>query len=527
MGLLLNDSAAFPGYTFFAPMPYHDAYLINNEGRLVHSWPGTVRPSLGAYLCEDGLLLRTCNTSNLTFRAGGTGGRVELVDWDGAVTWAYDYSTDTRCQHHDATRLPNGNVLMVAWEWMTRQQAIAAGRNPQHLLQNSVWPDHLVEVNPATDSIVWEWHVRDHLVQEFDSTKLYYGAVRDHPELIDFNYLGENPGGVADWNHTNSVTYNARFDQVMVSVRAFSEVWVIDHSTTTGEAAGHSGGRYGRGGDLLYRWGNPAVYGRSSTGSQTLFGQHDCRWIADSLPGAGHMLVFNNGLGRPAPQYSTVDEFVPPADSGGFYTLGPDSTFGPAGMTWTYHGDFYASIISGCDRMPNGNTLVCQGTTGRLFEVTADTQVVWEYVSPVDTGGPMVQYDSFRTGSNQVFKTRRYAADYPGLAGRSLVPGDPIELYPQAVVETGAGLLSSRLVISPSPSSGRTFASFVLDHPGVVSLSVYDAAGRRVAGPVSAWLSAGGHSFPFNLDDNGAGAYLCVLRRGGAVIGTRPVVVSH
>lgn len=527
MGLLLNDSAAFSGYTLFAPMPYHDAYLINNEGRLVHSWPGTVRPSLGAYLCEDGKLLRTCNTNNLTFRAGGTGGRVELVDWDGGVAWTYDYSTDLHCQHHDATRLPSGNVLMIAWEWKTRQQAMAAGRNPQHLLQNSLWPDHLIEVDPATDSIVWEWHVWDHLVQAYDSAKPNYGVVRDHPELIDLNYVGDNPGGASDWNHSNSVTYNARLDQVMISVRAFSEIWVIDHSTTTGEARGHSGGRYGRGGDLLYRWGNPEVYGRGSTGGQALFGQHDCRWIEDSLPGGGHILVFNNGLGRTAPAYTTVDELDPPTDSNGFYAIGQDSTYGPDGMVWTYRGDFYASIIGGCQRQPNGNTLVCQGTTGRFFEVTADTQLVWEYVSPVDTGGPMVQYDSFRTGSNQVFKTRRYAADYPGLAGHSLVPGDPIEQYPQAVAEQGESRRARWLVVSPSPGPGRAQAVFMLDSRAQISLAVYDATGRRAAGPLSASLPGGRRSVPFDLGDAGAGAYLCVLRCGGAVIAAQPFVIAH
>ena len=203
------------------------------------------------------------------------------------------------------------------------------------------------------------------------------------------------------------------------------------------------------------------------------------------------------------------------------------STYGPAGVVWTYRGDFYANIIGGCQRQPNGNTLVCQGTTGRFLEVTPDTQLVWEYISPVDTGGPMVQYDSFRAGSNQVFKTRRYAADYPGLAGHSLVPGEPIEQYPQAVTEPGTGRVAPRFVVSPSPSSGRAFASFVLDQPGVVSVTIYDAAGRRAVGPVSAWLSVGGHSLPLNLNDTRAGAYFCVLRRGGAAIATRPVVVSH
>ncbi len=111
-------------------------------------------------------------------------------------------------------------------------------------------------------------------------------------------------------------------DQILISVHNFSEIWVIDHSTTTAEAASHSGGNSGMGGDLLYRWGNPAAYDSGSSADQQLFVQHDAQWIGNGLPGAGNILIFNNGQGRPDGDYSSVDEIVPPVASDGSYTNG-------------------------------------------------------------------------------------------------------------------------------------------------------------------------------------------------------------
>src|SRR5262249_52369420 len=113
-------------------------------------------------------------------------------------------------------------------------------------------------------------------------------------------------GFLADWTHANPVSYNAKLDQVMVSPRGFSEFWIIDHSTSKAEAAGHKGGRHGKGGDLLYRWGNPEAYRAGTAADRRLFSQHDPHWIPEGLQGAGHVLVFNNGGGRPDGNYSSV-----------------------------------------------------------------------------------------------------------------------------------------------------------------------------------------------------------------------------
>ena len=154
----------------------------------------------------------------------------------------------------------------------------------------------------------------------------------DHPELADINIIGGN----RDWLHTNSIDYNPALDQIVVSLAHAGEIWVIDHSTTTAEAAGHTGGNSGKGGDLLYRWGNPANYDRGLPADRRLFSQHDARWIEPGLVGAGNIMFFNNGGGRPEGQFSTVDEIAPPVDASGNYTLAAGSAFGPSELAWSY-----------------------------------------------------------------------------------------------------------------------------------------------------------------------------------------------
>jgi hypothetical protein len=232
--------------------------------------------------------------------------------------------------------------------------------------------------------------VWDHLVQDYDPTKSNYGIVSDHPELIDVNYsAGGQPGG-ADWNHINSIDYNADLDQILLSVHNFSEVWIIDHATSTAQAAGPAG-------DLLYRWGNPQAYDGGTAADQQLFGQHDAQWIPEGCPGAGNILVFNNGTGRPGGNYSSIDEIVTPVDGSGDY-----ASYGPAAPAWTYTAanpaDFYAERISGAQRLSNGNTLICDGVAGTFFEVTPTGETVWTY----ELG-------------QEVFRVTRYPSSYAGL----------------------------------------------------------------------------------------------------------------
>jgi hypothetical protein len=384
VGLLLSDPDSYDGYTLFAPILSRTTYLIDNEGRLVHSWETGSGPS--AYLLEDGSLIRTTAASGRNFPAGGRTGRVERVDWDGTLLWEFEYANADHELHHDLEVLPNGNVLMIAWERKSAAEALAAGRNPALLGDGEIWPEHVIEVQPTGSSsgdIVWEWHAWDHLVQDFDAAQNNYGIVADHPELIDLNYFDSTQpsDGEADWLHANGIDYNPDLDQIILSVRQVSEFWVIDHSTTTAQAASHAGGEHGKGGDLLYRWGNPQAYRSGNPADQQLFKQHDAHWIEPGLPGAGNILVFNNGFARPGGNYSSVDEIVPPVKGSGDYLLPAGQAYGPTAPVWSYASpnpsDFYSELISGADRLPNGNTLINSGWPyGRFREVTATGMTV-------------------------------------------------------------------------------------------------------------------------------------------------------
>ncbi|HVQ00885.1 MAG TPA: aryl-sulfate sulfotransferase [Candidatus Thermoplasmatota archaeon] len=360
------------GQILYSPMWGTATYLIDKTGTVNHTWPSIYLPGVAVWWLGDGTILRTIRLNG----GPGAGGGVQEVDWDGTVTWDFRYNTDGHLSHHDVKSLPNGDVLLIAWETKTRDEAIEAGRNPDYVSSQGLLPDEIIEVKPTgptSGAIVWEWHVWDHLIQDFDSSKANYGVVADHPELVDINYRNTTQ---MDLMHTNSIDYNQQLDQLLISVCYFNEIWVIDHSTTTEEAAGHTGGNSGKGGDILYRWGNPQAYRRGTANDQKLFLQHDATWIHEGCPGEGDILVFNNEVNH----HSRVDEIVPPMNNNSEYYIENDSAYGPVSTIWNYSDPgFYAGQFGGAVRLANGNTLITNGETGKIFEVNPEEATVWQY----------------------------------------------------------------------------------------------------------------------------------------------------
>ncbi|MCF7974976.1 MAG: aryl-sulfate sulfotransferase [Phycisphaerae bacterium] len=451
IGLITNTPQAWAGYTLFAPKHYLMTYLIDNQGQIYNTWTSSYEPGQSVYLLENGHLLHCCLVKGPGSLGGGEGGRLEEYDWDGNLVWQYNCSDNTKVMHHDIEPLPNGNFLAMIAEKKTVDECMAAGFPSNTLRDDHLLPEYIAEIQRIGKNegkIVWEWHVWDHLIQDNDPQKPNYGNPADHPEQISVEVNGR--GAPAFWNHLNSIDYNADLDQIMLSVRGCSELWIIDHSTSTAEAKGYTGGRSGKGGGLLYRWGNPSAYGRGTPQDQMLFQQHDAQWIPKGCPGEGNILIFNNGLNRMASladrqerggrlqggrnrgeSYSTVDEIIPPVDDKGNYILGEGKAFGPEKLTWTYAApnktDLYAEAISGCQRLPNGNTLICDGTAGVFFEVTPAGEKVWEYVNPVDGEKPLEQGDPIAIDErghpmNAVFKIHRYPLDYAAFAGKDMTP---------------------------------------------------------------------------------------------------------
>ena len=393
-----DSGEAYEGYTLFNPNGSRTTYLIDMNGKTVHTWNNTRGGGYSVYLLENGNILRTAQASNAQMHGGGSTGIIQEIEWDGNITWEFEYSSSKYLAHHDIEAMPNGNVLIVAWEVKTASEAVAAGRNRNY----GMWPCHIIEVEPAGSgggNIVWEWHAWDHLIQDHDPEKNNYGVVSDHPELIDINIssgMGGPGGGGTDFLHLNGISYNAQLDQIVVSSHNLDEFYVIDHSTTTAEAASHNGGNSGKGGDILYRWGRPQNYGAS--GDQYFDVLHCAYWIPEDLPGGGNIMAFNNGESQ---RYSTVVEITPPVDTNGNYSRSPGTAYKPSEPTWSYSGGsgFYSSHLGSNQRLPNGNTLISESTRGYLFEVTPSGKKVWDY-----------------SYGREISRCLRYATDYPGLS---------------------------------------------------------------------------------------------------------------
>ena len=465
VGLRYRSPEAEPGYILIAPLKSKSTYLVRKvDGKVAHEWRSSELPGNSVYLMDNGDILRaTAPKGNEVFSGGGAGGGFQRISPSSELIWEFTWSDDLRRAHHDLEPMPNGNLLLISWEYKSPEEAFEAGRNPDELSDKGLWPDYVVEVQPPAKlgeepKVVWEWHAWDHLVQDFAESKANFGVVVDAPGRIDLNgdqvamsaqdlarakeveedmkglgYIGDddsaetkddpdamgdraddsdarddsdadsddNPhdpqdrddgkarkkGG--DWLHTNGIDYDPINDVILLSCRVFSEVWMIDHSTTTAQAASSTGGRFGKGGDLLWRWGNPQKYDAGLDSDQQLFRQHDARFIPEGYPGAGNVTVYNNGEGRPEGRFSTVEELVLPWNEERTAFPKFSDAYGPGKPQWTVGSPkgkdelyFFSSFISGAERLQSGNTLICIGASGRVIEVNPEGKVVWEYISP-------------------------------------------------------------------------------------------------------------------------------------------------
>lgn len=484
-GVLVDTEGDTPGYVLFEPSTSTFTFLIDKQGRVVHTWESDMN-SMNSYLLPNGHLVRLERDPDFpTFAAGGQAGRIREYDWDGNMVWDFKYYSETELTHHDFELMPNGNILAISYDALSPEEAAQAGKDPEQTPRAGIWLDKIIEVKPTRPEggdIVWEWHMKDHLIQDLDATKDNFGVVAENPRKININIpsyeagqpmseeqvnqmkkmgfmtsnaTADNQG--SDLSHTNAISYNQELDQIVISVPGFGEVYVIDHSTTTEEAKGSTGGRWGHGGDLLYRWGNPQNYGKGSKEDQRLFGQHDVKWIPKGYPGEGNLMVYNNDIHNPdskypsmfaafetvnSPEvnisigdvgnYSAVYEWAIPGNQAGSYAPSDDGTFGPDSPDWSYTApdkySFYSAFISGAQRLKNGHTLVTQGMTGRVFEINPEKEIVWEYWQPyrygytLPDGSPAQPVGPFLYN---LFRSTLYTPDYPAFEGRELNPEAP------------------------------------------------------------------------------------------------------
>ena len=426
----------YDGYTLYGKMGNNNIYLLDMNKSIYHSWSTNRQNGYSVYLLPNQHVMRSVQYQGNQLMGAAMTGMIQDIDWNGNICWQYIYSTASYCTHHDIHPMPNGNVLLISYEVKSAAEVKQSGG-----VKNIVmWPDKIIEVQPQGTSggnIVWEWHAWDHLIQEYDASKNNYGTVADHPELLNINYLQAQ-----DWMHSNGIDYNSALDQIVISSHNLNEMYVIDHSTTTEEAAGHTGRNSGKGGDILYRWGNPAAYNSGSSSTQVFRVVHDAHWIPSSCPMANYLVGFNN-KGQSG-NHSTVDIISPPYD-GYHYFLNPGSSFEPAAVTWRHTCLSNANDQSSSQQLPNGNMLICIASTGYIYEIDANQNLLWSY-----------------TAGGTVAKAYRYSSSY--------VTGIPTQ-----------DKLSSAINVFPNPTSGNiTIEIKSVEADQETGLTIYSMLGKVV-----------------------------------------------
>jgi hypothetical protein len=419
IGLKFYNELVSDGYLLFTPESNNNVYLVDPCGQKIHQWIFTENPGATCYLLENGNLLRAGKEN------------IEVRDWNNNIVWSFEIGTLGYNQHHDIEPLPNGNVLCLITDTYTSSEMIAMGKDPA-TVGATLKLDKVIELQPVglnDATVVWEWKFFDHFIQNYDNTKPNFGVIADHPELIDLNYVDTDvPNQLTDYTHVNGIDYNATLDQIILSTRHFNEVHIIDHSTTTTEASGHIGGNSNLGGDILWRWGNPRVYGQGDVSNQKLFLQHDAKWIETGYLDEGKISVFNNGISGST---NSSIHLISPEIVGGIYTKENDF-FKPLDYDWSWSGSILGDVMlegkkSGTHALPNGNMIVCETSKGQTSEITKSGDVLWVYKNPTGLDGNVYAQFETNISNNNLFRAEKYPVEYAAFVGKDLTPQGIIE----------------------------------------------------------------------------------------------------
>ena len=360
------NSEVNDGLVLISDFTTESVVLIDIDNNIVNSWEVNDYNLLRSYLTPDSILVTISKLNNLPV--------LQKYDWDGLLLWTFIFEEGECLIHHEQVILPNGNILAICKETIIAEENI--------YFNEDLVIDKIIEIEPLDNdqaNIIWEWHFYDHLIQDYDPNMLNYGIISENPQLFNinaYNLLG-------DFTHLNCVDFNSELNQIIFSSRSLNEIFIIDHSTTTEEAKSHIGGIYGKGGDFLYRWGNPINYNRGDFGDQKLHAPHAVNWINSDYPGGGNILLFDNEYDV---SISAIIEFQPPILSNGLYSLDANEPFEPNEYTWINHSSNYYSLShSGAFRMPNGNTLITIFGVPPLYEINIieideNGVLQWEYL---------------------------------------------------------------------------------------------------------------------------------------------------
>ncbi len=402
VGTFFDIFALSEGYVLSSAFNATTTELFDKDGNVFYSWKHTVPSGYSCYLLENGNLLRSCQPVNLKVGPGAApvNGVLQEVDLEGNVVWADTFADVNQSLHHDfkTIKQPDGsyNILAVSFVTLTKQAAVATAIDTAIFgTYTSIQVEKIIEIKPdrtnkGNSQIVWEWYIMDHVASS--------DKVAAHPELFDGTHptWGKFP---QQWVHLNGIDYNPKKKLIVFTSRVFSEVYVIERTETTELAKGHTGGIYGKGGDLLYRWGHPSNYivktrqdtvirpadttrtrirGKDTviitpadTTIKTVRVSHpndhiNClhcpTWIPEGYRNEGNIMFYHNNVDDNMTQLgcSQAIEINPWNGQGNLHPIAAGLPAEPLQPTWVYNStdSMFSMSMSSAIRMKNGNTLV-------------------------------------------------------------------------------------------------------------------------------------------------------------------------
>ena len=489
IGLLeIDNELISDGYTLFCPWVSSDCFLINNCGQKVNTWKTDLPFDLTmAYLDNQGFLYVLNNDVLVKY------------DWNSDRLWTFSSSKFGIEAHHDFQIMPNGNFMVIAREELLHAESTELGFQTELDENNLVAIDGLYEFKYIEDDsfdLVWKWNFKDHLIQETVDSLDNFGVVESAPKKLDVNFT--NFPDILDWLHCNGIHYNEALDQVIISSRNTSEIYIIDHSTSIEEAATSVGGTQGFGGDFLWRW-----------GKGNLMQQHDPNWIPEGHPNAGMISVFNNIDSSDLNFFSSIKIIDPPVDAQGKYELDTLNQFYPREANIIISGEeheIFSPFMSGSHSQPNGNFIICSGRFGDFYEITQDGNLAWKYHNPIFES-PLAQFSPAMAAFT--FNIRKYPENFIGFEGKDLSPTALIEnvnpVSDSCILSTDVKETAQvAITLFPNPSSGKVFYKADVK---VKQVKIFALSGKIVAivdKPVDfidLSLDSGSYIFQFHYED--------------------------
>ena len=406
-----NINRAYSGYTLINPLGNH-AFLIDMNKNIIHNWS---LQSFPAKMLPDGSIICTYDIESGFHDEMDEEQYIAQQDWNGTITWQFNnWEEGWARQHHDFEREGNPvGYYAPGQNFVDKGKTLVLARSYVVNKSISLWPlddDVIYEVDWSGNLTGYEWYANDHYKQmgftKWAKIGLFYQILpwlnrpilRGWLHINSISELGEN-----HWYDDGDNRFSPR--NIILNSRHANFIAIIERST----------------GDIVWRVGPD--YSKNTNGAWKLdqiIGPHHAHMIPKGLPGEGNILVFDNGgiggygiLGLPCRYmrlYSRVVEFNPITyEIVWEYYNNSDPMFPPDGKD----ARFFSPLISSAQRLPNGNTLICEGNKGRIFEVTLQNDIVWEYEYPGQTG----DYTH-----NEVYRAYRVPPEW--------VPGNPSCYYP-------------------------------------------------------------------------------------------------